>query len=515
MAGGNGSVSLGVTGTLTLDDATGPEVVRSGFVAGAAALQASGAFATTAGQDAIRAPAGSSGVTASDFAIAAGSDIAASSAVALASSGDVVLGDTGSGALLSDTELDQVTGAALDIIGANIRVTGGVSLDPARVPLVEFGTSGVVEQTAGAISAKTLGVLADSTVALGAAQNDVDEIFGVGTSFDYRDADDLAIVGTGVRSTTGALELHAQGFAGPGSLTAQQITLSDGSATGRTWTIDAGSVSDGHAAIPYSDANALAVNGGGGADRFNVKASSTTAIAIDGGAPNAAPGDTLAYDPEGRSVSGDLTPPSGQVESPGVQPVTFANVEALPFDLVPGVCANPFDGTPGPDALEGTALGDFIEAGAGNDTIRGRGGADCLDGEAGADQVLGGGGSDRLRGGTGRDRLVGGGGGDRILRGEAGADALVGGGGADRLAGGKSGDRLAGGGKADFLSGGAGNDRLTGGGGRDRLFGRAGNDRIAAAGGKRDTIACGSGVDRVVADPRDRVRGCERVRVPS
>ena len=551
-AGGTGSVSLDVGGSLTLDDATGPEAVRSGFDGGAVALQASGMFTTTAGQDAARAPAGSAGVTAGDFAIAAGSELAAASVVALANSGDIVLGGTGSGAALSDAELDQVAAPTLDVIGANVRVTGGVSIDPARVPSMELGTSGVVEQTAGAISAKTLRVLADSTVALGAAQNDVDEISGVGTSFDYRDADDLAIVGTGVRSTTGALELQAHGFAGPGALTAQQITLSDGSATGRTWTIDAGSVSDGRAAIPYSDANALAVNGGGGADRFNVKASPNTAIAIDGGAPAAAPGDVLTYDPEGRGVSGDLTPPSGQIESPGVQPVTFANVEAGPFDLdedgvadssdncpavanpdqedrdgdgigrecdpvdlAPGVCANPFGGTPGPDSLEGTAMGDFIEGAGGNDTIRGRGGADCLDGEAGADDVLGGGASDRLRGGTGRDRLVGGGGGDRILRGEAGADALSGGGGADRLAGGKGGDRLTGGGKADFLSGGVGNDRLIGGGGRDRLFGRAGNDRIVATGGKLDTIACGSGVDRVVADPRDRVRGCERVRLPS
>src|SRR5215213_6554527 len=61
-SGGNGSIVLGSGGSVTLNDATGPEAVRAGFVAGSVSLVAAGAFSTTAAQDAVRAPAGSFGV---------------------------------------------------------------------------------------------------------------------------------------------------------------------------------------------------------------------------------------------------------------------------------------------------------------------------------------------------------------------------------------------------------------------------------------------------------------------
>ena len=68
-----------------------------------------------------------------------------------------------------------------------------------------------------------------------------------------------------------------------------------------------------------------------------------------------------------------------------------------------------------------------------------------------------------------------------------------------------------GGAKADELHGDAGNDDLAPGTGRDRVWGGPGNDTIAARDGSRDVIDCGAGLDRVTADRRDRVRGCERV----
>jgi uncharacterized delta-60 repeat protein len=91
------------------------------------------------------------------------------------------------------------------------------------------------------------------------------------------------------------------------------------------------------------------------------------------------------------------------------------------------------------------------------------------------------------------------------------ADRLVGTVAGDMLRGGAGNDVLIGGRGADCLLGGTGNDRLNGGKGRDKLSGGSGNDTINSADGVRETVLCGSGKDRVVADRKDRLRGCERV----
>jgi hypothetical protein len=138
-------------------------------------------------------------------------------------------------------------------------------------------------------------------------------------------------------------------------------------------------------------------------------------------------------------------------------------------------------GTPAANTLNGSARSDVLLGKAGNDLLRGLAGDDCLYGEAG---------NDRLRGGSGADRLFGGPGADR-LEGEAGNDRM---------------------------SGAAGNDRLTDRSGRDSFSGGIGNDTIdsrdTSLGGRRvrDTVTCGTGRDRVIADRRDAVaRDCERI----
>lgn len=103
--------------------------------------------------------------------------------------------------------------------------------------------------------------------------------------------------------------------------------------------------------------------------------------------------------------------------------------------------------------------------------------------------------SEDLRGTRRADDLVGGEGGQTI-RGRGGADTITGGQGEDCLIGGTGGDRV---------SGGRGDDLLRGGAGRDLL--RSGGDPA------RDLVLCGAGRDRARVDPRDRVRGCESVRV--
>lgn len=99
----------------------------------------------------------------------------------------------------------------------------------------------------------------------------------------------------------------------------------------------------------------------------------------------------------------------------------------------------------------------------------------------------------------------------RHLVGTAQADYLAGGGFDDTISGLGGNDTLPGGAGDDRIDGGAGNDVIVGGSGFDRLFGGAGSDTIYAADGERDTVDCGPGSDRVVADSFDRVVGCEVV----
>jgi RTX calcium-binding nonapeptide repeat (4 copies) len=65
----------------------------------------------------------------------------------------------------------------------------------------------------------------------------------------------------------------------------------------------------------------------------------------------------------------------------------------------------------------------------------------------------------------------------------------------------------------DLIDARGGSDKIVGGGGDDRISGGSGNDVVVSRDRYRDTVRCGPGVDRVVADYRDRIdRDCERVR---
>ena len=128
----------------------------------------------------------------------------------------------------------------------------------------------------------------------------------------------------------------------------------------------------------------------------------------------------------------------------------------------------------------------------------------------------GAGGSDRITGGPGTP------GGDGVFsQGGSGSDVLEvpereggildGESGNDRITGGRLDDQLDGGRGNDRVNGGSGPDHITGGPGRDRLVGGAGRDLIVSRDSRRDLVRCGPGRDRVTADRRDRVSGCERV----
>ena len=95
-----------------------------------------------------------------------------------------------------------------------------------------------------------------------------------------------------------------------------------------------------------------------------------------------------------------------------------------------------------------------------------------------------------------------------VVGGSQGNDSLRGGPGGQDLLGRSGDDSLRGDGGGDCINGAAGRDRLRGGEGRDRITGGPGRDRITSEGGGRDVVACGGGRDVVIADRKDRLRGC-------
>jgi hypothetical protein len=112
-------------------------------------------------------------------------------------------------------------------------------------------------------------------------------------------------------------------------------------------------------------------------------------------------------------------------------------------------------------------------------------------------------GEDRLQGSARDDLQLGRGGNDRLTGGRD-RDVMLGGTGADRLSGGPD---------SDLMFGGPGNDILSGGSGADLIVGEAGNDAVDATDRARDSVVCGKGRDRVLADKHDVVaRDCEDVR---
>ena len=129
-----------------------------------------------------------------------------------------------------------------------------------------------------------------------------------------------------------------------------------------------------------------------------------------------------------------------------------------------------------------------VDAGAGDDTITGN----PILGELAFVSATGGPGNDVLSAPRGAFASLHGGSGDDAITGSRFDDTLDGGAGRDRISGR---------GGADVISGGSGSDELLGGAGRDTIRAR---DRA------RDTVSCGSGRDRVQADRRDRLTGCEQ-----
>jgi hypothetical protein len=112
--------------------------------------------------------------------------------------------------------------------------------------------------------------------------------------------------------------------------------------------------------------------------------------------------------------------------------------------------------------------------------------------------------------GTPRTDVIVGTAGPDVLIGRGARDVICGRGGDDELRGGPGNDRLAGEAGDDEIIGGPGRDRVGGGLGADRIVTGAEDDLVRSRGTRRDEVNCGPGRDEVIADRRDRLRGCER-----
>ena len=143
----------------------------------------------------------------------------------------------------------------------------------------------------------------------------------------------------------------------------------------------------------------------------------------------------------------------------------------------------------------------------GPDTLRGTNGDDNFLGKGGNDDLFALGGNDNLLGGPGRDNVLGG---HEIGPGPFGGEK--------NLLGGPGNDLINGGSGSDTIEGEEGNDFLIDSPFRkpskDKLVGGDGNDVIDVLSrpAVKDSVVCGDGFDRVLADRADLVvPDCERV----
>jgi Ca2+-binding RTX toxin-like protein len=244
-------------------------------------------------------------------------------------------------------------------------------------------------------------------------------------------------------------------------------------------------------------AGAITVDGGKGADRFELRTSSCAdAVHASSGA-------------SGTTIDAGL----------GVGSITLTQTESLLVDLGPG--ADSFNGKgSSPLTLPVTVYGS-----AGDDTIAGGSAADVLNGGADDDtfDVSAAAGADVLNGGDGSDTV------DFSARtaaltlnlctssvsdGCSGAACTCAPGGEagekltlvnlENVQGGSGADQINGSSADEMLSGGPGNDTINGGGGDDQIYGDEDNDTILGGDGD-DIIEGGAGVDSIDGQAGDNI----------
>jgi len=137
--------------------------------------------------------------------------------------------------------------------------------------------------------------------------------------------------------------------------------------------------------------------------------------------------------------------------------VTFKNLNAA------SLTAENLGGFP-PDGSAFPAT--FAVGGESGEEFQGTLGPDTIDGAGGGDRIIGRSGHDSLYGGEGDD----------FISGDKGDDLIDGGAGADHIQGGHDDDTIRGGADYDYIDGGDGDDWIDGGPGPDYMFGNSGSD---------------------------------------
>ncbi len=298
LSNGTGGISFAGTGTLTTTGG-GVTIQSSGIVSdggGARGIAASGLLTVTA-QGGIALTGSGNSVSTVALTNTGGGAVSfvdnnaslAVNALSQTGAGAISVSNTAGSLSLSavaaDTSGNDLTLAAggLLSIGKNITAAGkAISL-----------SAGSISQTAGALSAATLTVTSGGAVTLNQAGNNVDTVsIGAGGAVAYRDADGIAVGGSGISSggsngnvtltTGGPITLNQGVNAGTGTinlavagginqtagaLTASTLTVTSsgaGAVTLNQATNNVGTVSITAAgAIAYRDADAVTVGGSG------------------------------------------------------------------------------------------------------------------------------------------------------------------------------------------------------------------------------------------------------------
>ena len=216
----------------------------------------------------------------------------------------------------------QVNAATSD---ASLMSTNGSVIANTGVLAAELTVSGTSVSLTGADFVNTLNATAsagDVSANLYEAAATLDNVEATGGTVTVTNSDgSLDPAGT---ISGQSIALSADGFtASGGSLSAPSIAITD-SDTSDAWTATPTSITANTAVLPYSGASNLSI--GGGAKTFNVTPSTSTAMSFNGGSPAAG---TLNYNPDGGTVSGTTSPPSGTIDNSKFEPVVFSGMSAV------------------------------------------------------------------------------------------------------------------------------------------------------------------------------------------
>lgn len=239
-----------------------------------------------------------------------------------------------------------------------LTLTGDIATDAGTTNLV-LRSGGTVTQAAGKTLTATKLAVTGTSVALDTGSHVVAAVAGNATTGDFAFKSGKT-PGLTVGTVDGVVGVQAPGgtitIRSVNDLTATSalidagakidLVIADGNPAGRTATV--------HGAFLDAPGGAT-ITGGTGSDTFNLKASATTKIDVDGGLPSppTLPGDTLVIDGEAKAVAVKYQGPDGtkgNVTVGALQPIGFKQIETLQLANVLS-SETVVDGTAGDDVL--------------------------------------------------------------------------------------------------------------------------------------------------------------------